>query len=91
MCSGTLEAQLDEDVKKHEATLEGTSKLNQAAFWPVSVCDAKYFFLVCQLSFVTSLTGSSEAVQGQNGKVDEADKGKGIPREEKGKGRRVCK
>ena len=44
MCSGTLEAQLDEDVKKHEATLEGTSKQNQAAFWPVSVCDAKYVF-----------------------------------------------
>ena len=44
MCSGTLEAQLDEDVKKHEAALEGTSKQNQAAFWPVSVCDAKYFF-----------------------------------------------
>ena len=40
MCSGTLGAQLDEDVKKHEATLEGISKQNQAAFWPVSVCDA---------------------------------------------------
>ena len=38
MPSDAVEAQLEEDVKKHQATLTGTAKEKQAGFWLVLMC-----------------------------------------------------